>query len=84
MAIRVISSLRRKKRTTKPTTLGGRLCGHGGQHDQYRRRNKKNVRRPKGYAPLPAYEEKSEEKSAESAALRSWSGHTLRNRPQGA
>ena len=29
------------RRTTKPTTLGGRLCGHGGQHDQYRRRNKK-------------------------------------------
>ena len=37
MAIRVISSLRRKKRTTKPTIA--------------------NVRRPKGYAPLPAYEE---------------------------
>ena len=60
MVIRVISSLRRKKRTTKPTTA--------------------NVRRPKGYAPLPAYEEKS----AESAALRSWSGHVLGNRPQGA
>ena len=36
-----------------------------------------NVRRPKGYAPLPAG-------CAESAALCSWSGHTLRNRPQGA
>ena len=60
MAIRVISSLRRKKRTTKPTIA--------------------NVRRPKGYAPLPAYEEKS----AESAAPRSWSGQALRNRPEGA
>ena len=97
MAIRVISSLRRKKRTTKPTILGGLLCGHGGQQGQHPGSayegkilpasppsEQKNVRRPKGYAPLPAYEEKSEEKSAESASMRSWRGHALRHRPRGA
>ena len=55
--------MRRKKRTTKPTTwavAGGtkkavaakRKRGHGGQQGQHRRRNE-NVRRPKGYAPQP-------------------------------
>ena len=42
MAIRVISSLRRKKANDKSRRPG----------------NKKNVCRPKGYAPLPLYEEK--------------------------
>ena len=40
----------------------------------------KNVRRPKGYAPLPAYEGKS----TESASLHCCRGHAFRDRAQGA
>ena len=41
MAIRLISSLRRKKRMTKSTTLGGLLRGHARQQVRNCRWNKK-------------------------------------------
>ena len=78
MAIRV-DLLRRMTKLTAWAVATKKKRGHGGQQGQHRRRNK-NVRRPKGYAPLPAYEEKG----AESAAPRFWSGQALLQRPQGA
>ena len=41
------------RRTTKPTTSGGRFGSHGRQHGQHRRRNE-NGGRQKGCAALPA------------------------------